>query len=338
MTTAADDKTEKEREARDLTKHKEQHLGERTSGGKVARLEIKSFSELENLAVILGKSDIVPKDMLNKPANIMLALMFGNEIGLTPAQALQNVMVVNGRPCLWGDATMGLVENSNLQEWWKDEFKPTYEGGAVFFTTKRKGREPVTRVFSMQDATAAKLDKKEGPWQQYPKRMLFHRARSWALRDVYPDVLKGIRYYEEERDVIVLEKGADKVYAVPGEKTGEASAHHPSDPSGGHAGHAAPVTTAAAAAEPAPAAATTPLGKEEVFRVSSGATADLDDVDCYVIRDDAETPNKYFHGSKDWHAMAKTAKDTKVYITATWIEKASKKGPVRWLVALSLKS
>jgi hypothetical protein len=45
--------------------------------------------------------------------------------------------------------------------------------------------------------------------------MLFHRARSWALRDAFADILKGIRYFEEERDVIILEKQTDKTYAMP---------------------------------------------------------------------------------------------------------------------------
>lgn len=313
MTTTID-KKEKEAEADDqkaLTKHR----GERTGGGQITRLEIKSFAELENLAMILGKSDIVPKDMIGKPANILLALMFGNELGLTPAQALQNVMVVNGRPSLWGDAMMGLVENSNLQEFWKDDFKADVEGGTFFFTTKRKGRDPVTRSFSMADARAAKLTDKEGPWKGYPKRMLFHRARSWALRDVYPDVLKGIRYYEEERDIIDAEVVETKVYAAPKET-----------------GAAAP---AAAAAAPAPEPEKKPEGQEATFKVSGGAT---DPTHGFVVRDDAETPNKYFHNNPDWHAMAKAVKEAKGFVTVRWIDKEGEKGPIRWLTSFSLKS
>lgn len=322
MTTEAQ---EKEAEIRDQ-KAVAQHLGVGTGGNQITRLQVKSFGELENLAMILGKSDIVPKDMIGKPANIMLALMFANEVGLSPAQGLQNVMVVNGRPSLWGDAVMGLVENSGLQEWWKDEYKPDLDGGTHCFTTKRKGRDPVTRTFSMKDAAQAKLDKKEGPWQGYPKRMLFNRARAWSLRDTYSDVLKGIRVYEEERDVIETTATPGPTYDLPKETTAPAAA-------------AAAPTPPAPAPAPAPMpAAPAPVELEASFRIGYGAAAKLEDGHGFVLSDDAEPPVKYYHDSKDWAATAKVAKDAKAFVAVRWIEKKTAKGPIRWLVALSLKS
>lgn len=311
MNTETADKKELEAEGREIAKHR----GDRTTGGQITRLEIKSFSEMENLAVILGKSDIVPKDMIGKPANILLALMFGNELGLTPAQALQNIMVVNGRPCLWGDATMGLVMASNVYEDSKDEFDPALEGGAATFHVKRRGKDWVKRTFSMKDAATAKLDKKAGPWQEYPKRMLFHRARAWALRDAFPDVLKGIRYFEEERDVVntTAERVPAKAYAMPGDKVET---------------KAAPAPTAAAEA---------PAERIDQFLVGGGATSTEFDGDCWVVRDDADTPVKYYTDNEDFFKAAKAAKEAKAYVTATWTDRASKKGPVRWLTALSLR-
>ncbi len=308
---------------KELQKHRGENLGE---SRQIQRLQVKSFGELISLSDMLAKSDIVPKDMVGKPANILLALMFGNELGVTPAQALQNVMIVNGRPALWGDLVMGLVENSNLQDFWKDEYIPGTEGGMVRFTTKRKGREPVIRTFSMADAATAKLDKKAGPWQEYPKRMLFHRARSWALRDAYPDVLKGVRYYEEEKDIIdttaTRDAGGAKVYEVPKEKTLGAP----------------PAAAAEAPKAAAPETGAQPEGKEEVFLVSGGAkTSDVDGAD-FVVRDDSDPANKYYHANEEWHEKAKAAKDAKTYITVRWIEKAGPKGPIRWIVSLSLKS
>lgn len=317
MTIESPDKTELENEKKDK-QALEKHRGEKTSGGQIARLEVKSFTELENVSIILGKSDIVPKDMIGKPANIFLALMFGNEIGLTPAQALQNVMVVNGRPTLWGDAVMGLVEASGLQDWWKYEYKADLDGGTAVFTTKRKGRDPVTQTFSRKDAEQAKLWAKEGPWQGYPKRMLFHRARSWALRDVYPDVLKGIRVFEEERDIIEGEVVPEKkTYEVPKETV---------------------IPPAAGAAATEPAAPAKPEGKEETFKVASGATTSEIEGAGFVIRDDQEPQSKYYHDNPDWHSMAKGAKEAKTFVTGTWIDKPTKKGPIRWLTAFSLKS
>jgi len=187
--------------------------GIKTTGGQLARLNPQSFGELEHMAQVLGKSDIVPRELIGKPANILLVLMFGNEIGLSAAQSLQNVMVVNGRPSLWGDAVMGLVLASEHYEDSKDEFDPTTM--TATFRAKRKGKDWTVRTFSKQDAMDASLWTKPGPWKQYPKRMLFHRARSWALRDAFADVLKGIRYFEEDRDIINLENSGDKTYEMP---------------------------------------------------------------------------------------------------------------------------
>lgn len=165
----------------------------------IGKLVPQNLAEAQEVATMLSKSELVPKDFIGKPANILLAIMSGSEIGLSPAQSLQSIAVINGRPSIWGDASIGLVEASGLCEAWSDSFDPATNTAS--FTVKRKGREPITRTFSEADAKAANLLGKPGPWQQYKKRMLFNRARAWALRDVFPDVLKGLRIVEEEQDV-----------------------------------------------------------------------------------------------------------------------------------------
>ena len=310
--------TEIDKEKQDKGKQIVEHKGTATSGGGIKRLVPQTFGELENLAVMLGKSDIVPKDMIGKPANILLALMFGNELGLTPAQALQNVMLVNGRPSLWGDAVMGLVMASDVYEDSKDSYDPTTK--TAKFEIKRRGKEWLVRTFSWADAVTAKLDKKEGPWQNYPTRMLFHRARSWACRDAFPDVLKGIRYYEEERDFIdtTAERVSPK-YALPVEKVS-----------------AQPAPAAPEKKEPAEQV---PAATIETFRCGGGATVELDgNPDCFTVRDDQDPPTKYYHDNPEFHNIAKAAKAAKAFLTASWIEKPSSIGPVRWLVSLSLKA
>jgi len=54
---------------------------------------------------------------------------------------------------------------------------------------------------SVGDAKLASLWGKQGPWSQYPKRMLKFRARGFWLRDNFGDILKGMRTVEELRDV-----------------------------------------------------------------------------------------------------------------------------------------
>jgi hypothetical protein len=156
----------------------------------------KSLDEAIRFAEILSKSDIVPKDFKGNSGNILVAIQWGLELGLQPMQAMQNIAVINGRPSLWGDAVIGLVRGSPLCEYIIEED----DGNIARCRVKRRGEDEQFREFSIADAQAAGLSNKQGPWSQYPKRMRQMRARAFALRDVFPDVLRGMPVAEEEQD------------------------------------------------------------------------------------------------------------------------------------------
>lgn len=159
----------------------------------------RNLDEALRFAELLSKSDIVPKDYQGKPGNVLVAIQWGAEVGLSPLQAMQNIAVINGRPSLWGDALLGLVRGSGLLEFIQEEISE--DGQEAVCVVKRRGEQSVQRVFTMEDAKRAGLAGKSGPWQQYPRRMLQMRARAWALRDVFPDVLKGLQVAEEAQDL-----------------------------------------------------------------------------------------------------------------------------------------
>lgn len=157
-----------------------------------------TIDEALRFAEMLSKASLVPKDYQGNPANCLIAMQWGMEIGLPPLQAMQNIAVINGRPSIWGDAMLALVRGSGLLE----SIQETINGETMVAecTITRKGEMPVSREFSMEDAKRAGLAGKQGPWQQYPRRMLQMRARAWALRDVFPDVLRGVAMAEEAMD------------------------------------------------------------------------------------------------------------------------------------------
>ena len=169
------------------------------TGARQIGLTPQSIEEALKMADLLSKSSMVPKDYVNNPGNVIVAIQWGAEIGLPPLQAMQNLAVINGRPSIWGDAVIALVRGSGLLEDIREDISET---GATC-TVKRKGEQPVARTFTVEDAKRAGLYGKQGPWQQYPKRMLQMRARAWALRDVFPDVLRGVHVGEEAQDMPV---------------------------------------------------------------------------------------------------------------------------------------
>lgn len=168
-----------------------------TSQPRQFDLSPQTFEQALTFAGYLADSDMVPKDFKGKPGNCLVAIQWGMEIGLKPLQAMQNIAVINGRPSLWGDAVIALVRSSPVCEWVIETQTDTVATCRV----KRKGEPEQERTFSLEDAKAAGLLGKAGPWTQFRKRMMQMRARAFAMRDVFPDVLKGLPVAEEVMDM-----------------------------------------------------------------------------------------------------------------------------------------
>lgn len=159
------------------------------------------FSNLERAlqcANILAESDLVPVKYKKKPNDIMVAVQMGKELGLQPLQSLREINVVNGKPSLEAEAMLALAKCSPQYEFCHETFNE--ETQTAYCTIKRKNEPEYTVAFSMDDAKKAGLANKSGTWQTHPKRMLMHRARSFALRDKFPDVIRGLCLPEEAKE------------------------------------------------------------------------------------------------------------------------------------------
>ena len=169
------------------------------AGARPVAIVPTSMDEAYRLATAVCEAGMAPSG-LNSPAKAMIAIMQGLEVGLTPMAAMQRIAVVNGRPTIWGDAAMGLVRASGLCEWVRERVDGEGDRRVAVCETKRKGDpETISGRFSVADAKRAGLWDKAGPWKQYPDRMLQMRARAFALRDGFADVLGGM-YVREEAD------------------------------------------------------------------------------------------------------------------------------------------
>jgi hypothetical protein len=205
-------------------------------------LSPRNLAEAMEFAKIIAQSDMVPKDYVNKPGNVLVAVQTGAELGLKPMQSLQGISVINGRPSIWGDAMRALVISH-------PEFEDLHEDKQdtqCTVTLKRRGRSAVVTTFTMEDAKKAGLAGKSGPWQTAPKRMLQMRAFAFAARDLFADALKGIKSTEELRDYPAEERVERDITPAPG-----------------------------AAAVAAPARAELPVCTEEKFAENAAAWRDM---------------------------------------------------------------
>lgn len=172
-----------------------------------------NFEHWQRIATMMSKSEMVPKAYAGKMQDILLAMEFGVSLGLAPLQAVQNIAVINGRPCLYGDAVLavcsGHPEFENIKE--EPVLGKENEIAAYRCSVKRRGRDVVTQVFTVEQAKEAGLWGKPGPWKNYPARMLQMRARAFALRDSFSDALFGVRVAEEVTDYIDVTEASKKV-------------------------------------------------------------------------------------------------------------------------------
>ena len=158
-----------------------------------------SPSDIARMAEVAIAAKIVPPS-LNTPEKVQLAMLYGQECGLKPFASLRSVKIVNGIPSLYGDGLLCLVLDSGLLE----DIKEYYEGEGDQLTAvcevTRKGLSMHRRTFSVSDAKVAGLWGKPGPWKTNPARMQQWRARGFALRDRFADVLDGLISAEEALD------------------------------------------------------------------------------------------------------------------------------------------
>lgn len=174
----------------------------------------KSTAEAMELAKTLASSQLIPKAFQQRPGDVFVAMMWSHSLGIPIVQGLQGIAVINGKPSLYGDALLAVCMGSGQMA----DIEETVTGNADNLTatckvTRRGKPTPVVSTFSMADARAAGLLGKPGPWKQYTSRMLKMRARAFALRDAFPDVLSGIASAEEMQDVdgTATEKATENV-------------------------------------------------------------------------------------------------------------------------------
>lgn len=168
-----------------------------------------AWKMLARLCGQLANSSMVPSAYRNEPGNVMVALTAGMPLGLNALACLQSFAVINGKPTLYGDAPMAQVlshpscvdireiEEGDIKQGtrkWTIEIDRKLPSGTV---------RTVRRSFSQADADMAGLSKKEGPWRNYPDRMLYNRARAYAVRDSFADVLSGVTIMADDTEDIV---------------------------------------------------------------------------------------------------------------------------------------
>lgn len=154
----------------------------------------KTIDEVNDLAERFSKSSLLPKSMQGKAADVLVTIMAGAEMGLSPMASLRAIHVIEGRPVLSADGMAALVLGSGRAKYLT---RVEESDTSVTYETCRVGTETPRRcTWTIEMSKRAGLHLKDN-WRAHPRAMLAARAKAELARDVYPDVLMGCYTMDE---------------------------------------------------------------------------------------------------------------------------------------------
>lgn len=172
------------------------------------------------MAGTLLKSGLIPPHFKTQES-VLTAILYGQEIGMSPMQSLLSVTVIQGKPCL--DAA-GLKAKC-LQAGGRFETIQWDDKSCKLRGIRGEWKEDVE--FTIADAERMGLTSKDN-WRRMPKAMLYARAVSIVIRNMFADVIKGFYSKEEMLDSINVPSTAIDVtpaQVVPELKTADEVEH-----------------------------------------------------------------------------------------------------------------
>lgn len=163
-----------------------------------APFEPTNIIEALKLAETLAASSLVPTALRNKPADVLVILMKGRELGLPPMASLAALHVIDGKACCSSDVLQGIVLASGKCEFF--ELTESTSERATYRGKRKDSPNVITITWTMDEAKRAKLVGKSN-WMAYPNAMLRARAASDLAREGWPDVCSGLYDLDEEDDI-----------------------------------------------------------------------------------------------------------------------------------------
>lgn len=149
------------------------------------------------LADRIAGTDFVPEAMRDNPPMVCAAIMYGDELGVGPMQALAGINVIKGKPSPSSELMRALVFRAghSLRVIKSD-------GQTCRVVGQRRGdREPTMIEWTIEMARAAGLLDSNPTWRRYPRAMLLARATTELCRVMFPDVVKGLSHVVDDDGV-----------------------------------------------------------------------------------------------------------------------------------------
>lgn len=171
-----------------------------TEKGKV---NLNSIESQMGFAQKLLETRVI-SDTFKNPQQVVIAIQFCISLNIDPMTGLKMMYVVHGKPALFGDGPLSLIQSAGKLEWIK-EFWIDDEGNEICFKNKNLKAVPYAAIcqlkrigdeniqedyFTLGDMQLAQI--KSPTWLKYQRTMMRYRARTQALKSKFADVLNGM--------------------------------------------------------------------------------------------------------------------------------------------------
>jgi hypothetical protein len=144
------------------------------------------FDAAYRLAKNLSLSNIIPDALRGKPADVLVIVLYGQELGLAPMQAMQVIDVVKGRPTLRANLWVALARKAGHR------VAVTEETASSCTVQVIRCDDPTPQIvtYTLDHAKTAGLLSNDG-YRKHPADMLYARAASKCIRRACPEVALG---------------------------------------------------------------------------------------------------------------------------------------------------
>ena len=163
---------------------------------------IQGFEAGQRMAMMLTKSNLIPKSFQGQTGDCLIALNIANRIGADPIFVMQNLVIIHGRPSWSSQFIIAAINTCGKFSPLRFKFnkdKSSCRAYAIELETKEEleGTE-ITLEMAKREGWSTKSGSK---WVTMPEQMLRYRAASFFGRIYAPEILMGMRAVEENEEI-----------------------------------------------------------------------------------------------------------------------------------------
>lgn len=159
-------------------------------------------------AQLLADADLLPRQFVGKPANVLYAVEYGRTLGISPVAAITGIHVIEGKPSASSGLIGALVRQaghklrvkSDGKTWATAQIVRADDPDFTYECTWDLERAAQAGLCEIKNGKPFARDRNGKPatWEKYTAAMLKARAITEVARDACEDVLFGLHYTPEE--------------------------------------------------------------------------------------------------------------------------------------------